>query len=141
MNSGWRIKEEPGKEKVGPTLREVPPPAEGKFGRLGANQELYLGQCVRASGGSQNKRGALKLGAVDTQETKTQGEKGKGVQRRRQRGRRGIEGLTACVSQWLHPSRLAFEVPVTVAIKWAGAGAGTTTDLQCPPGTLPLAAS
>lgn len=62
MNSGWRIKEEPGKEKVGPTLREAPPPAEGKFGRLGANQDLYLRQCVRASGGSQNKRGGTETG-------------------------------------------------------------------------------
>lgn len=35
MYRGWRIKEELGKEKMGPKLREVPQPAGGKFGKLG----------------------------------------------------------------------------------------------------------
>lgn len=55
----------------------------------------------------------MKLGAEDTQNKKTQRKEGGAEKGKR---RRGIEELTACVSQWLHSSsRVVFEAPVTVA--------------------------
>lgn len=58
-------------------------------------------------------RGGTETGCCRHSEQKSQ-RKERGAEKGKRR--RGIEGLTVCVSQWLHPSsRVVFEAPVTVA--------------------------
>lgn len=67
---------------------------------------------MRASGGSQDRRGRLNWGG-----TKAQRRRERKGGAKRQRGRSGIEGFPACV-QWLHPSSsLVSEAPVRVESK------------------------